>query len=619
MYGSQWPPPQQPWPPPQGGPGHPPAPPPKSSGSGTIVAVVLGVIALLVVLPLVLGVGLFLGRRSVSKKPIGITKPAATAYWSDLDSPVPISSDDPVRGDRDALVTIVVFGDFQCPFTKRLADTLGDVRSIYGASDVRIAWKNEPLSFHTNAKPAAEAARGVFMLKGNDAFWRYHDKLFANQSSLDDAHYETWASAEGVDMTDFRRGVSLHTWQTKIDDDHTVAKSLGVTGTPQSFVNGTQLSGAQPLGVWRTTIDAELTKARAKLASGTPRSRLYVELSKDNYAKKALPTPTTTKPEEDDAPPTIASVPIGKSPSRGSPLALVTIVEFSDYQCPYCKRAEATIQRIEREYGSDVRFVWKDNPLPFHPRAEPAAQVALEARAQRGDAGFWQVHDRIFASQPSLDDAALLDIARSSGLDVGKVSTAMRTHRYKADIEDDMRLATSLKANGTPTFFINGRVLTGAQDFEKFKTIIDAELARARLELAKGTPRSQLYDKLTSSGATGDPLGGLGTLGGLKIEDTSVGAGRAAAVGDKLSVHYTGTLLSGVKFDSSRDRATPFEFTLGSGQVIKGWEKGLVGMRVGGRRKLTIPPEMAYGERGVPPTIPPNATLVFDVELISIR
>ncbi len=117
--------------------------------------------------------------------------------------------------------------------------------------------------------------------------------------------------------------------------------------------------------------------------------------------------------------------------------------------------------------------------------------------------------------------------------------------------------------------------------------------------------------------------------GGLLIQDLKIGDGREAKPGDKVSVHYTGWLAvlahpgcapaGGRKFDSSYDRGKPFDFKLGAGQVIKGWDKGIVGMRAGGRRLLTIPPALAYGDKGVPEVIPPNATLSFDVELLDVE
>ncbi|MEI6400513.1 MAG: FKBP-type peptidyl-prolyl cis-trans isomerase [bacterium] len=108
--------------------------------------------------------------------------------------------------------------------------------------------------------------------------------------------------------------------------------------------------------------------------------------------------------------------------------------------------------------------------------------------------------------------------------------------------------------------------------------------------------------------------------GGLKIETTKEGTGTAVVKsGDSISVHYTGTLIDGHKFDSSRDRGTPFVFTIGQGMVIKGWDQGLLGMKVGEVRKLTIPADMAYGANGIGGVIPPNATLLFDVELLKIN
>lgn len=105
----------------------------------------------------------------------------------------------------------------------------------------------------------------------------------------------------------------------------------------------------------------------------------------------------------------------------------------------------------------------------------------------------------------------------------------------------------------------------------------------------------------------------------LEVEDLTEGTGDVASYGQTVSVHYTGVLSTGEKFDSSLDRGQPFQFVLGAGQVIKGWEQGVVGMRVGGQRKLTIPPDLAYGPRGFPPVIPPNSTLVFTIQLLELR
>jgi FKBP-type peptidyl-prolyl cis-trans isomerase FkpA len=105
----------------------------------------------------------------------------------------------------------------------------------------------------------------------------------------------------------------------------------------------------------------------------------------------------------------------------------------------------------------------------------------------------------------------------------------------------------------------------------------------------------------------------------LQIEDVVVGTGIEAVKGKIVSVHYTGWLTDGKKFDSSKDRGQPFDFPLGRGHVIQGWDEGVAGMKIGGKRKLTIPPELAYGARGFPPVIPPNSTLVFEVELLEIK
>ncbi len=419
--------------------------------------------------------------------------------WSDDDSPVPVSSKDPSWGNRSAPVTIVTFSDFQCPFCGRVEPTLDQLKTAYGPDKLRIIWKNEPLPFHANAKPAAEAAQGVFALAGNTAFWKFHDLLFKNQSSLSAENYEKWAKEAGVtDMAKFKAGMANHAWADKVEKDHIVAKQAGVNGTPGFMINGVLLSGAQPVDKFKAVIDQELPKALAKIAAGTPKDKVYVAMSTEN--RKNAPAAKDDEEDEKEDTKTVFKVPVGTSPILGNANALVTIIEFSDMQCPFCKRVEPTLKQIHDTYGDKVRVVWKHEPLPFHPRAEPAAQMTLEARAQKGDKGFWAAHGKLFEMQPKLEDADLLAASKELGLNVDKVAAAIKEHKYKREIDADQELADDVQASGTPHFFINGRRLVGAQPFEKFKTIIDEEVTKAQALLAKGVAPSALYEQLIKDG-----------------------------------------------------------------------------------------------------------------------
>jgi len=417
------------------------------------------------------------------------------AAWADNDSPIPVSSKDPMWGSRTAPVTIVHFSDFQCPFCSRVDPTLQQIRTTYGPDKVRIIWKNEPLPMHPNAKPAAEAAEGVFALKGNDAFWKFHDKAFHNQKDLSRESYEAWAKEIGVDMSKFNAGLDAHTWAKKVDEDSEEGHKLGVNGTPASFVNGVEVSGAQPFDKFKTVIDQELQKAEAKIAAGTPKDKVYVAMSAENHKN----APAAEEGEKEDTK-TVFKVPVGKAPVRGNVNAPVTIVEFSDFQCPYCKRVEPTLKALRDKYGDKIRLVWKNEPLPFHNRAEPAAEVALEARAEKGDAGFWEAHDKLFDSQPKLGDQDLENVAKDLGLDVQKVDAAIKSHKWKSSLDDDSDEAEDFQASGTPHFFVNGRRLVGAQPQEKFEAIIDEEIKKAADLVQHGTAPSAVYETLTKDG-----------------------------------------------------------------------------------------------------------------------
>jgi protein-disulfide isomerase len=163
----------------------------------------------------------------------------------------------------------------------------------------------------------------------------------------------------------------------------------------------------------------------------------------------------------------------GESPSRGPANAPVTIIEFSDYECPFCKRAEPTVEQVVATYPDKVRLVYRNYPLPFHKSARPAAEAAMCAKAQ---GKFWEYHEKVFAA-PSLDEASLKQIAGDIGLDQAQFDACFANKEGSKAIEQDIADATAVGVRGTPAFFINGRMISGAQPFEKFKVIIDEEIA----------------------------------------------------------------------------------------------------------------------------------------------
>jgi protein-disulfide isomerase len=174
--------------------------------------------------------------------------------------------------------------------------------------------------------------------------------------------------------------------------------------------------------------------------------------------------------------PPITQVEEAGRPSQGPANAPVKIIEFSDYECPFCKRAEGTVQEVVKAYGDKVRLVYRDYPLPFHDHARPAAEAAACANAQ---GKFWDYHNKLMASK-DLSADKLKSLADEVGLDRAKFDDCIANKPHAAAIEKDMADGAKAGVNGTPSFFINGRMLDGAQPFEKFKEVIDEEISWAQ-------------------------------------------------------------------------------------------------------------------------------------------
>ncbi|UQA62077.1 DsbA family protein [Polyangium aurulentum] len=452
----------------------------------------------------------FFDSSDGSAEPAPAPRPARIGPWdggNEVDngegakSPVPVTAADPSWGSPKALVTIVEFSDLECPFCARAHGTIAELRRIYGKDQLRVVWKNYPLAFHKNARPAAEAAMSVFKLGGNKAFWAYAEALFSgrlNQNVIDGS-LPAGMSRKDVDGVLARGEVAR-----KITEDEALAKQVGVMGTPAFFINGVFLSGAQPIDKFRAIIDEQINTARKLTASGTAPEQVYATLSAKNYQKpEARPDARPANPADDNK--TVWRVPVEGSPVRGKNTALVTLVLFTDFQCPFCARAAPTIDQLARQYGDKLRIVYKNNPLPFHPRAEPAAELALEARAQKGDAAFWAVHDKLFADNKDLDDARLEAVAKEVGIDAKKAMAAIAAKKHAALIQKDQDLADDIQANGTPHFFINGRRLVGAQPIDKFTAIIDEEITKAEALVKKGTAAAKVYDTIQKDAKSAPP------------------------------------------------------------------------------------------------------------------
>ena len=380
---------------------------------------------------------------------------------------MPIGANDARSGKDDALVTIVEFSEFQCPFCSRVLPTLDSVKKKYG-DDVRIIFKHNPLPFHKDAPLAAQASLAA---DKQGKFWPYHDVLFKNMKALKRDNLMAYAKQVGLNIDQFKADLDSPALAAQVKADQAVARQFGAGGTPNFFINGRKLVGAQPLASFTKVIDEEIKKAKALVAKGTPRSKVYAELTKKGATKAASPK---RKPQAEDK--TVYTVPVNPGDAiKGNKNAKITIVEFSEFQCPFCSRVLPTLDQVQKEYGDKVRIVFKHNPLSFHKDAPLAAEAALAAG---GQGKFWEYHDILFKNMRALKRPQLEGYAQELGLNMGKFKGDLDSGKYKKQVQTDMALAQKLGARGTPTFFINGRKLRGAQPFPSFKRLIDEMLKK---------------------------------------------------------------------------------------------------------------------------------------------
>lgn len=376
--------------------------------------------------------------------------------------------DSPGRGPKDAKVTIVVWSDFECAPCAQ-SEPLISAAAAAHTGDVRIVWKGRPVADHDGARLAVEAA----IAAGKEGkFWPMHDLLFTGQG-LERAKLEAYAGKVGLDMPSFRRALDERTYAGLVADDLDLAERLAVKTLPTLFINGRPL-GREALSSagLEGRIAEEISRADTLVAQGVPRERIYATIT--SRGLEGVPGPRLS-----DLPPLpkgVYPVDLGSSPSLGPAEAPITIVTFSDFECPYCARLTRTLARLRQRYGDRLRIVWKDAPLPEHARAMGAHEAGRAAREQ---GRFWEMHDKIFGHPFNLDRPAFERYAREIGLDMSRFESALDQGKFRDAIREEASYGISLAGpSGTPTVFVNGRLLPGAYPFDAFCEIIDAELAR---------------------------------------------------------------------------------------------------------------------------------------------
>ncbi len=177
-------------------------------------------------------------------------------------------------------------------------------------------------------------------------------------------------------------------------------------------------------------------------------------------------------------------VEVGDSPTKGPDNAKVTIVEYTDFQCPFCAKVQPTLTQILEKYPQDVRKVFKQHPLAFHKDAPLASEASLAAGAQ---GKFWEMKEVLFNNQKQLKEENLIKYAQDLGLDLEQFKSDLSTHKYKEQVERETEEAVKLGATGTPAFFVNGRYLSGAKPLESFVAVIDEELSGKKIPFKWGT------------------------------------------------------------------------------------------------------------------------------------
>ncbi len=432
----------------------------------------------------------------------------------------------PFKGAAEAPVILAKFTDLQCPFCTKMAVPLDEVVKAL-PEKVRLEYHHFPLSFHLAAEPSAVAAMAAHK---QGKFFEMVNKLYAELKKQDPATVEGYAKELGLDVERFKKDAADPELLRYVRMDAKAGEAIGVGGTPSVFINGKKLEERETDKI-KAAVEAEAAEVDKLVKAGKTvvearRERIainggaqYVDLVLDQKPIAVdLAPPKPPEPPKPTPPDTTVynAVVTPDDPFKGPADAPVTVVECTDFQCPFCKRGNDAMKEVHKAYPNDVRVIMKNRALDFHPKAIPAGRAAFAAHYQ---GKFWEMNDKIFENQQKMEDSDFEAFATELGLDVARWKADYTSQKTLDAVKAQDKACLKVGVQGTPGFFVNGRKLEGAKPFAEFKPVIDEELKKAKAELAKGIAPADIYTHMLKQGRKA--AGSASFEGALQTIDTA--------------------------------------------------------------------------------------------------
>jgi len=409
-------------------------------------------------------------------------------------SQVQFKADDPAKGAKAPLVTIVEYSDFECPFCGKLSTTLNTLVDEH-KDDVRLVFRHYPLPKHANAEPAAKASLAA---QQQGKFWEMHDKLFANQASLSTEKIRGIAEEIGLDMKRFDAAMNDTKLTVAVNNQFGDGRVLDVSTTPTFFVNGRLVKGAKPIEEVRSIVEEEIAVAKKLVAAGVDRGQLYAEIMKvatPGSGTRPKRDPTHRRGEASKRTNYAISV-ADHAPVRGPTDAVVTIVEYGNFECDKCKSIQASLTKVLEKYPNDVRLVWR-HFTDGSTNAQGAARAAIAAGEQDK---FWEMHDALMGHDGELSFKSVVEIGKKIGLDEAKFTASMRDTSLSDRVKADE--AGAEKVRGTapaPFLWVNGRIIDSRDDptFAEIDALVAEEKGKAEAFLEENSvSKGELYEAM---------------------------------------------------------------------------------------------------------------------------